>query len=94
VLPPWRPIVVPLTRYRELAVGEFVYEGWQSGEPSDEREMCWTMMYRVRRGEELIAEHTVQSRWRCWSPDDIRDEVAPFGLTVTEVGGFVVVQHL
>ena len=93
VLPPWRPVEVPLTRYRELPVGGFTYEGWQSGVPSGEREMRWTMIYRVLRGEEQIAEHTIESRWRCWSPDDVRDEVAPFGLTVTAHDGFVIVRR-
>ena len=34
MLPPERPIELPMTKYRELAVGTFVYEGWQCGEPA------------------------------------------------------------
>lgn len=82
VLPPARPLTVPPTRYRELAVGEYTYEGWQQGEPADEHHMAWTMTYRVLNDEAEVASYSVRSRWRCFSVDDIRSEIAPFGLTL------------
>lgn len=84
LLPPFRPIEVPQAVYRRVPVGEYVYEGWQRGEPVDELHMSWTMGYRVLHGDDVVAEHEVASRWRCISPDDVRDEVAPFRLTATE----------
>jgi len=92
VLPPHRPIVVENTRYRSLSVGRFTYEGWQSGEPADERTMRWTMTYRVLDGDTLVSEQCVTSTYRCWSPDDIRSELEPFGLSMTEHGDAVVVR--
>lgn len=91
ILPPYRPLQVPPTRYRRLEVGGHVYEGWQSGEPADERHMAWTMTYKVLRQDSLVAEYTATSRWRCFTPDDIRAEVAPFGLTLTEHRDCVVI---
>lgn len=91
VLPPARSIVVPPTQYRALPVGEFVYEGWQQGEPVDDRTMRWTMTYRVMSGSDVVDEHRVTSTWRCFSVDDVRDEVAPFGLAVVDHGETVVV---
>jgi uncharacterized protein YceH (UPF0502 family) len=91
VLPPERPLQVPPTRYRQLVVGEHVYEGWQEGEPADELHMAWTMTYRVLRGESLVAEYTARSRWRCFSVDDIRAEIAPFGLNLAEHRDCVVI---
>jgi uncharacterized protein YceH (UPF0502 family)/phospholipid N-methyltransferase len=93
VLPPDRPITVPPTRYRQLAVGAHVYEGWQQGEPFDDRRMRWTMTYRVLHGDELVAEYVVRSLWRCFGVDDIRAEIAPFGLDLTEHQDCVVVRR-
>lgn len=92
VLPPYRPIEVAPVRYAVRPVGGFTYEGWQSGEPADARTMRWTMTYRVLDGEALVSEHTVRSTYRCWSPDDVREEVEPFGLTATEHGDAVIVR--
>ena len=91
LLPPERPLTVPLTRYRELQVGEYTYEGWQQGEPSDEHHMAWTMTYRVLRGEVEVVDHTVRSRWRCFSVADVRGEIEPYGLILTEHDDCVVV---
>jgi hypothetical protein len=93
VLPPDRPVDVPMSKYRGLAVGEYVYEGWQRGEPVDDRNMAWTMEYRVRRGGEQIAVSTVRSVWTCVSIDDIRAEAAPFGLSVTQYDECAVVRR-
>jgi len=93
LLPPFRPAEFPLVRYREVSVGSLTYEGWQSGEPSGDRGMTWTMIYRVRRGDRQIAEHSVRSTWRCTSPDDLRAEVAPFGLTVDHAESFVMLHR-
>jgi len=91
VLPPARPLTVPPTRYRELAVGEYTYEGWQQGEPADEHDMEWTMTYRVLDRDAEVASYCVRSRWRCFSVDDIRAEIEPFGLTLVEHEGCVVI---
>lgn len=93
VLPPRRPIVVEPVRYAAVPVGRFTYEGWQSGEPAGERLMRWTMWYRVLDGETVVSEQSVISTYRCWSPDDLRTEVEPFGLTVTEHGDACVVRR-
>lgn len=93
VLPPHRPVVVPSTRYAAVPVGRFTYEGWQSGEPAGDRDMRWTMTYRVLDGDVLVAEHVATSRYRCWSPDDVRAAVAPYGLTVTQHGDAVVLRR-
>ena len=91
VLPPDRPTTVPRQRYRELPVGEFVYEGWQHGEPVDGRTMAWTMEYRVLDGDSVVAEYSVTSRYRCFGVDDIVTEVVPFGLTVEHHDDCVVI---
>ncbi len=93
VLPPDRPLSVPPTRYREIFVGDHVYEGWQEGEPSGDHHMAWTMTYKVRRGDTDVAAYTVRSAWRCFSVDDIRAEIAPFGLTLVEHEDCVVISH-
>jgi len=93
ILPPDRPLTVPLTRYRSLEVGEYTYEGWQSGEPADDRHMRWTLTYSVKRGDEPIAGYTVTCRWQCFGVDDIRAEIAPHGLTLTQHGDAVVVRR-
>jgi hypothetical protein len=90
VLPPFRPIQVPPIVYRRLTVGDYTYEGWQSGEPADDLHMHWTLGYRVLDGTQLVADHRVESRWRCISPDDVREETAPFRLTATEHADCVV----
>ncbi len=53
--------------------------------------MAWTMTYKVLRGDSLVAEYTTLSRWRCLGVDDIRVEIAPFGLHLTEHQDCVVV---
>lgn len=92
ILPPYRPIVVEPTLYKSLPVGRFTYEGWQSGEPADERTMRWIMTYRVLDGDVLVSEQSVTSTYRCWSPDDIRAEIEPLGLRMTEHGDAVVLR--
>jgi len=93
VLPPDRPLSVPPTRYRELPVGEYVYEGWQEGEPADAHHMAWTMTYKVLHGDTQVAGYTVRCAWRCFGVDDIRAEIAPFGLTLVEYEDCVVISH-
>jgi hypothetical protein len=82
VLPPTRPEPVPPTRYRSLPVGESVYEGWMEGEPLDDRRMLWTMTYRVLVDEAVVYERRALSMWHTCGPNDVADEVAPFGLAV------------
>ena len=93
VLPPFRPFELAPTRYRQVAVGELTYEGWQSGRPADDLHMAWTMTYRVLRRDEVIAEHEIVCRWRCFSPDDIRAEVERYRLDVVEHDDCVVLTH-
>jgi hypothetical protein len=93
VLPPDHPVEVPLVRYRQRAIGDHVYEGWQSGTPLDEHSMAWTLIYRVLHGEsgQLIAEYSATAPWRCDSVDELRADVARFGLVLTEHDDCVVV---
>lgn len=92
LLPPHRPVVIESTRYRTVPIGRFTYEGWQEGEPVDDRSMRWTMTYRVLDRDTVIADHRVTSTYRCWSPEDVRHDIEPFGLTMTEHGDAVVVR--
>jgi uncharacterized protein YceH (UPF0502 family)/phospholipid N-methyltransferase len=92
ILPPYRPVVVEPTRYKSLPVGRFTYEGWQSGEPADDRTMRWVMTYRVLDGDALVSERSVTSTYRCWSPDDVRHEIEAHGLTMTEHGDAAVIR--
>ena len=94
VLPPDRPLEVPLVRYHRTDVGTYSYEGWQSGTPVGERTMRWELVYRVVDRDDadaVVAEHTVRSEWRCDGVDDVRAEIEPFGLTLTEHTDCVVV---
>ena len=91
VLPPYRAIVVEPVRYGAVPVGRLTYEGWQAGEPVDDRTMRWTMTYRVLDGDTLVSEECVTSTYQCWSPDDLRAEVEPYGLTVARHGDACVV---
>ena len=95
VLPPDRPLDVPLVKYHERRVGEYVYEGWQSGMPIDDRSMMWTMIYQVvdRDSRRVVAEYTATAPWRCDGVDDMRAEIARFGLTLTEHDDCVVVRR-
>lgn len=93
VLPPYRPIEVEPVRYAAVPVGRFTYEGWQSGAPEGDRLMRWTMTYRVLDGNAVIDERSVTSTYRCWSPDDLRTEVEPFGLTLERRGDACIVRR-
>lgn len=93
VLPPDRSIEVEPVRYRRLDVGSYTYEGWQRGEPIDDRTMRWTMTYKVLHGDALVTEYSTLSRWRCDGPADVRDEIAHFGLSLEEHDGCVVVRR-
>lgn len=94
VLPPYRALVVEPVRYATAPVGRLTYEGWQAGEPVDDRTMRWTMTYRVLDGDTLVSEQCVTSTYRCWSPDDLRVEVEPYGLTVARHGDACVVKRV
>ncbi len=93
LLPPERPVSIPHTRYRSLPVGSFVYEGWQQGEPVDERTIAWTMEYRVLDGDTVVAEYSVTSRYRCFGIDDVRDEITPYGLHAIQYDDCIVVRR-
>jgi len=93
VLPPARPLQVDLVKYGERRIGDYVYEGWQSGVPLDERRMMWTMIYKVvdTSSGATVAEYTSSAPWHCDGADDIRREIEPYGLTMTEHGDYVIV---
>ncbi|MEO6653425.1 MAG: DUF480 domain-containing protein [Ilumatobacteraceae bacterium] len=93
MLPPDRSEAVPRTRYRELHVGGYVYEGWQRGEPVDDRVMDWTMDYRVLDGDRAVAEYTVRSRWTCFGVGDVLSEIEPYGLQLTRHDDSIVVRR-
>jgi uncharacterized protein len=95
VLPPARPLHVELLKYGERRVGDYVYEGWQSGVPLDELRMMWTMTYKVVDcgSGATVAEYTASAPWRCDGVDDIRREIAPYGLTMTEHDDYVIVRR-
>jgi uncharacterized protein YceH (UPF0502 family) len=95
VLPPDRPVAFEPVRYARVPVGAYVYEGWQSGQPIDDRSMSWTLSYRVvdDRDGTTIADYRASAPWRCDSVDDVRHEIAEFGLTLTEHDGCVVVRR-
>jgi uncharacterized protein YceH (UPF0502 family) len=95
VLPPDRPLHVDLLKYGERRIGDYVYEGWQSGVPMDELRMMWTMIYKVvdSTSGATVAEYTASAPWRCDGIADIRREIAPYGLTLTEHGNYVIVRR-
>jgi uncharacterized protein YceH (UPF0502 family) len=95
VLPPDRPVAFDPVRYHRLPVGKYVYEGWQSGVPIDDRRMNWTLQYKVVDDADgtVVAQYSATAPWRCDSVDDIRAEVASFGLELTEHEGCVVVRR-
>ena len=94
VLPPYRAEVVPLVRYHTEPVGEYLYEGWQSGEPVDERTMRWTLLYKVvDRSGATVTQHEVVAEWHCDSADDIAAEIFPHGLALTDHEGCVVIRR-
>jgi uncharacterized protein YceH (UPF0502 family) len=95
ILPPDRPLTVDLVKYRERTVGDLSYEGWQSGVPIDDRRMKWTMTYKVvdRASGAVIAEYTATAPWHCDGVDDVRREIEPYGLTLTEHDDYVIVSR-
>lgn len=94
VLPPYRSEPIPLLRYHTEQVGEYSYEGWQSGEPVDERTMRWTLLYKVvDRAGTVVVEHSVRADWRCDGPDDVAAEIFPYGLALSDHEGCVVVRR-
>ena len=95
VLPPSRPLQVELLKYGERRVGDFVYEGWQSGVPVDDLRMMWTMTYKVvdSRNGATVAEYAASAPWRCDGVDDIRREIAQHALTMTEHEDYVIVRR-
>jgi len=95
VLPPARPLHVDLVKYGERRIGDYVYEGWQSGVPMDELRMMWTMTYKVvdSASGATVAEYTASAPWRCDGVGDIRREIAPYGLTMTEHDDYVIVRR-
>lgn len=96
VPPPERPIDVPSEQFAKVTVGRHTYEGWRQGAPDDVERMLWTRTYRVYDGPRRVAEHRVQSRWRCLGKDDLRAEIGPLGLELVEpveCGDLVVVRR-
>ena len=78
-----------------VSLGDYVYEGWQSGVPLDKLRMMWTMTYKVvdPANGATVAEYTASAAWRCDGVDDIRREIAPYALEMTEHEDYVVVRR-
>jgi phospholipid N-methyltransferase len=95
VLPPSRPLPVDLLKYGERRIGDYVYEGWQSGVPLAARRMMWTMTYKVvdSASGATVAEYTATAPWRCDGVDDIRREIEPYGLEMSEHDDYVIVRR-
>ena len=76
-------------------IGDYVYEGWQSGVPLDELRMLWTMTYKVVDSATggAVAEYTAMAPWQCDGVDDLRREIASYGLTMTEHDDYVIVRR-
>jgi hypothetical protein len=95
VLPPDRAVALDAVRDRRLAGGRYLEAGWEPGTPLDDRRMSWTLIYKVVDDSDgaTIAEYRATAPWRCDSVDDIRAEIAPFGLELAEHEGCVVVRR-
>lgn len=94
VLPPYRAEVVPLVKYHAEPVGDYIYEGWQTGEPVDDRTIRWTLIYKVVSSDgATVSEQRVVADWHCDSPDDIAAEIFPYGLALTDHEGCVVIRR-
>jgi len=95
VLPPDHPIDLEPVCYHRRRVGEYTYEGWQSGSVIDERMMSWTLGYRVLDSDGgLVAEYQATAPWRCDSVAALGDEIGEFGLSLTEHTDCVVIRRL
>jgi SAM-dependent methyltransferase len=84
--PPGSAIVLPDTRFTEIAIGGRTYEGWGRAEPHGTDAVTWHMRYRVLDDGEPVSERAVDYRWWIVTEDDLRAETAEFGLTVRMVG--------
>lgn len=84
--PPGSAIVLPDTRFTEIAVGRRTYEGWGRAEPHGADAVTWHMRYRVLEDGAPVGERAVDYRWWIVTEDDLRAETAEFGFTVHPVG--------
>jgi uncharacterized protein YceH (UPF0502 family) len=91
---PTRPVVIPGVRVGERRVGQHLVEGWSSTGPLDERSIVWTQRFRIADANGLtLREASATVAWRCDGVDDVRAEIAPHGLALTEHDGCVVVRR-
>ncbi len=92
---PSRPAAIPSLRVGERQVGRNLVEGWTSAEPIDERSIAWTQRFRIADPNGLtLREANATVAWRCDGVDDLRAEIAPHSLELTEhEGGVVVVRR-
>jgi Methyltransferase domain len=91
---PARPVIIPGLRIGERHVGQHLVEGWSSAAPLDERSIAWTQRFRIADANVLtLREASATVAWRCDGVDDVRAEIAPHGLVLTEHDGCVVVRR-
>ena len=91
---PRRPTTIPGVRVGERRVGQHLVEGWSSTVPLDERSIAWTQRFRIADANGLtLREASATVAWRCDGIDDLRAEIAPHGLTLTEHDRCVVVRR-
>lgn len=81
--PPPRPVAMPLTRHTAVRLGDLDYEGWNEAEPAGERELQWTMTYRVVRDGNLLDERRWTSAFHTVSANDVHAEASAAGLDAT-----------
>ena len=57
--------------------------------------MMWTMTYKVvdSASGATVAEYTATAPWRCDGVDDIRREIEPYGLEMSEHDDYVIVRR-
>ncbi|MCE7079604.1 trans-aconitate 2-methyltransferase [Streptomyces sp. ST2-7A] len=84
--PPFAPMAVPRTAMARAEVGELVYEGYASAEPTGSDGLLWRMEYRTLRGEAVISEVTVEYSWCVCSREELVAEAGEVGFGVREVG--------
>ncbi|MQS08922.1 class I SAM-dependent methyltransferase [Streptomyces alkaliphilus] len=84
--PPFTPVAVPRVLMARTEVGELVYEGYASAEPSGADGLLWRMEYRTLRGDAEISAATVEYPWCVCSEEELAAEATGLGFGVRRVG--------
>ncbi|WP_182667543.1 SAM-dependent methyltransferase, partial [Streptomyces calidiresistens] len=84
--PPFEPVTVPRALMARTEVGELVYEGYASAEPSGADGLVWRMEYRTLRGDAEISAVTVEYPWCVCSEEELVAEATALGFGVRRVG--------